>query len=89
MGKGLRIVYICNGLDKCSERPGCFRCATPGFRYCRHTFNARCALNGKVRIPEKYPERFHVIELSDSEKVYWEGDVDIPYDEGRSDLRTS
>lgn len=77
----VKIAYICDGLDRCSDKIGCFRHATPGMDACKHTWNPRHALNGKIKKPEKYPDRFHALDIPEEDPetiVYWEGDIDLP-----------
>ena len=74
----MKVAYICDGLAKCCDRPGCFRFAKPGMDMCRHTFDPSRAKYGAVLDPQNHPLRFHVIDLDYEETVYWEGDVDIP-----------
>ena len=74
----MKIAYICDGLDHCSDKIGCYRCGKPGMDTCRHTFNPAHAKNGAVENPEDYPERFHILRPND-ELCYWEGDVFIPW----------
>lgn len=78
MGKSVRVAYICNGLAKCCEKPGCFRYMKPCIYICNHTWDPKYALNGRVKKPEKYPERFNLINFNDKELCYWEGDIYIP-----------
>lgn len=77
----VKIAYICDGLARCSDKIGCFRHATPGMDYCKHTWDPRHAVNGGVKKPWKYPERFHLVDNPDIESnvdIYWEGDIEIP-----------
>ena len=68
--------YICDGLDECSDKLGCFRCGKPGFDYCHHTTNPKHALNGPCDDPRTDPERFHKLNGSaDGKDLYWEGEV--------------
>ena len=71
----MKIAYICDGLAACSDKVGCFRIAKPGMDYCNHTFTAKHAKNGKCKDPENHPERFHEIDLTNTETCWWEGDV--------------
>lgn len=74
----MRVSYLCDGLDKCSDKVGCFRVAKPGMDYCYHTFCAAHAVNGPCNDPENHPERFHRIDISDKETCWWEGEVFQP-----------
>lgn len=80
----IEIAYLCDGLDICSDKVGCYRCLKPGISYCHHTFNQEHAINGTVDDPEKYPERFNRFEFYADNKMmaiqYWEGPVDIPWE---------
>ena len=71
----MKIAYLCDGLCKCSDKVGCYRVAKPGMDYCNHTFFGKHAVNGACKDPENYPERFHEIDLTDTETCFWEGDV--------------
>lgn len=74
----MKIAYLCDGLSYCSDKVGCFRMAKPGMDYCTHTFDKKHAKNGICKNPEKHPERFHQIDLTDSETCYWEGEIPTP-----------
>ena len=76
----MKIAYLCDGLCVCSDKIGCFRTAKSGMDYCRHTFSARHAANGPCKDPENHPERFHVVDLTDSETCYWEGEILYNFD---------
>ena len=55
------IAYICDGYDKCSFEPGCFKredLISKSDWVCHHTTNAEHAANGPCDNPENYPERF-------------------------------
>ncbi len=74
----VKIAYVCNGLGPCSYKVGCYRLGKPGMDYCYHTFDQKYAKNGACEDPENHPERFHVIDLTDSETCYWEGQIPMP-----------
>ena len=76
----MRVAYYCDGLDECSDKPGCYRFMYPGMDYCRHTANPDHAVYGPCEHPEEHPERFHVIDINDTETCYWEGEVFSPSD---------
>lgn len=79
MGKNIRIAYICDGLDKCSGKVGCYRHAKTLLDICTHTSDPRHAANGAVNDPSLYPERFHKLDIPNDTSInYWEGDIDIP-----------
>jgi len=71
----LKTAYLCDGLCICSDKVGCYRVAKPGMDYCNHTFYERHAKYGPCKDPENHPERFHEIDLTDSETCWWEGDI--------------
>ena len=86
MGEEVKIAYLCDGLDKCSEKPGCFRCKTEGFQLCRHTLNAEHALNGLEEHPEDHPERFLHLDTSTNVNMpdsWWEYD---PYNPAETSI---
>ena len=71
----MKTAYLCDGLGKCSGKIGCYKLALQGMDYCRHTFDARHAVNGPCKDPENHPERFNRIDITDSESCWWEGPV--------------
>lgn len=71
----MKIAYICDGLAKCSDRPGCYRYMKTSMDCCTHTFEPAHARNGAVLDPQNKPERFHEIDLDGNETVWWEGDI--------------
>ena len=71
----MKTAYLCDGLCKCSDKVGCYRLAKSGMDYCRHTFDERHAINGPCENPENFPERFFLIDLTDRESCWWEGDI--------------
>lgn len=71
----MKIAYLCDGLCKCSDKVGCYRFAKAGMDYCRHTFDERHAINGPCENPENFPERFFLIDLTNTESCWWEGDI--------------
>lgn len=73
----MKIAYICDGLDKCSDKVGCYRVAKPGMDYCTHTCNPEHAKNGAVDDPRKYPERFYELDVDNEEIHFWEGEFNI------------
>ncbi len=79
VGESIKIAYLCDGLDKCSDGVMCFRRRVPGAD-CKHTFNPKHAANGIIGHPENYPDRFHLIDpkFNNGEICYWEGEIDIP-----------
>ena len=80
MGKKLKIAYLCDGLDACSDMSGCFRCMKPSSNCC-HTFNSRHAVNGKCDYPEREPERFTKLDGSDLSGIdFWEGAAPVEYE---------
>lgn len=75
----VKIAYICDGLDKCSDKIGCFRCGKPGMSDCHHTFDPKHAKFGACEDPKACPERFHKIDGTiDDCEVYWEGEFNFP-----------
>lgn len=77
MGEEVKIAYLCDGLDKCSDSVMCFRRLVPGSD-CKHTFKQEHAANGAVEHPEDHPDRFHLLDTPYDEICWWEGEVDIP-----------
>lgn len=77
MGEEIKIAYLCDGLDHCSDSVMCFRRMVPGAD-CSHTFDYKHAANGICGHPENYPDRFTLIDIPGHEKCYWEGDIKIP-----------
>ena len=73
--KEVKVAYYCDGMCECHDSIGCYRRLVPGIDYCRHTFDANHAAFGKCEDPEMHPERFYLIDLSDKESCYWEGEV--------------
>lgn len=71
----MKTAYLCDGLCKCSDKVGCYRLAKSGMDYCRHTFDERHAINGSCENPENFPERFSLIDLTNTESCWWEGDI--------------
>lgn len=79
MGEGIKIAYICDGLDKCSDKVGCYRHAKTLLDICTHTLDPKHAANGAVDDPALYPERFCKLTSVDGSDIrYWEGDIEIP-----------
>lgn len=79
MGESVKIAYLCDGLDKCSDGVMCYRLGKPGCD-CRNTFNPEHAAYGKCEDPENHPERFHKLDAPGEDgDVYWEGEIYIPY----------
>lgn len=79
MGKKVTIAYYCDGLDKCSDKPGCYRRMHTPFKNCCHTINPKHAKFGAVSDPENYPERFVKLDVfDDTGAKYWEGEIPIP-----------
>ena len=77
MGEKLKVAYLCDGLDKCSDCVMCYRRRVPG-AVCKNTFNPEHAIKGAVEHPENYPERFHLLDVPEEELCWWEGEIDIP-----------
>lgn len=74
----VNVAYICDGLDKCSGKIGCFRCGLEGFQNCTHTLDPKHAANGPCEDPWNHPERFNLLTTdADIFTRYWEGDVEI------------
>jgi len=62
---GKEVFYICDGQDKCSDLPICFRLHGPELKedpmpdlLCDRTKNPEHARYGTCADPENYPERF-------------------------------
>lgn len=73
------IAYLCDGMDVCNNKVGCFRMMNPGISNCHHTLNPEHAANGPCEDPENHPERFNKLDIWDeSEIAYWEGAIDLP-----------
>ena len=76
--KILPVAYICDGCCSCSGKVGCYQLGRPGMDYCWHTFDYHHAKNGICNDPANHPERFRVIDLTDTQTCYWEGEIPIP-----------
>ena len=74
----MKIAYICDGLDHCSDKVGCYRHGSSSLNNCCHTFNPMHAKNGVAENPEEQPERFSPFDISDKETVWWEGGINFP-----------
>ena len=77
MGESIIIAYLCDGMQSCSEKAGCFRNGEP-LGVCRYPFDPDRAVNGAEEHPEAHPERFRFVKTPGDIPMFWEGGIDIP-----------
>jgi len=73
----IKVAYLCDGLQSCSDKVGCYRNGTP-LSECFHCFDPEHAINGPCEHPEAHPDRFRLLDIPGDELWFWEGEIILP-----------